>query len=84
VRDGIFDLCDKLYGLQFKVVKDIPVYHEDVVAYEVTEKDGKHVGILYMDFHPRASKTRRSMDDVIPFPKNGEWQTIGSRDFYCV
>lgn len=56
VRDGIFNLCDKLYGLQFKVVKDIPVYHEDVVAYEVTEKDGKHVGILYMDFHPRASK----------------------------
>jgi peptidyl-dipeptidase Dcp len=56
VRDGIFDLCDKLYGLQFKIVKDIPVYHEDVTAYEVTEKDGKHVGILYMDFHPRASK----------------------------
>jgi peptidyl-dipeptidase Dcp len=56
VRDGIFDLCDKLYGLQFKIVKEIPVYHEDVTAYEVTEKDGKHVGILYMDFHPRASK----------------------------
>jgi peptidyl-dipeptidase Dcp len=56
VRDGIFDLCYKLYGLKFKVVKDIPVYHEDVVTYEVTEKNGSHVGILYMDFHPRASK----------------------------
>ena len=56
VKHGIFDLCDRLFGLQFEQIMDIPVYHEDVVAYEVKEKTGEHVGVLYMDFHPRASK----------------------------
>jgi peptidyl-dipeptidase Dcp len=56
VRDGIFMVTNKLYGLTFHPVSDIPKYHEDVVAYEVKEADGTHVGILYMDFHPRASK----------------------------
>lgn len=56
VKAGIFDLCDRLYGLQFSQIKDAPVYHEEVVAYEVKEKSGEHVGVLYMDFHPRASK----------------------------
>jgi peptidyl-dipeptidase Dcp len=56
VKQGVFKLCDNLYGLQFKVIEDIPVYHEDAMAYEVLEKDGSHVGVLYMDFHPRASK----------------------------
>ena len=55
-RDGIFELCDRLYGLQFTELKNVPVYHEEVVAYEVKEKNGDHIGVLYMDFHPRASK----------------------------
>lgn len=56
VRQGIFTLCGRLYGLQFTRRTDVPTYHEDATAWEVKEADGKHVGVLYMDFHPRASK----------------------------
>ncbi|MGV3558867.1 M3 family metallopeptidase [Larkinella arboricola] len=56
VRNGIFMLTNRLYGLHFELRKDLPVYHEEVLAYEVKEADGRHVGIFYMDFHPRASK----------------------------
>ncbi len=56
VRDGIFLLTNRLYGLRFEPRKDVPVYHEDVVAYEVKEADGRQVGLMYMDFHPRSSK----------------------------
>ncbi len=56
VKKGIFMVANNLYGLQFKELKDVPVYHPEAMAYEVTEKDGKHVGVLFMDFHPRESK----------------------------
>lgn len=56
VRNGAFAVAGKLYGLQFTERKDLPVYHDEARAFEVKEADGKHVGILYMDFHPRASK----------------------------
>ena len=56
VRQGIFTLCKKLYGLSFDLRTDIPVYHEEATAYEVKEANGQHVGVMYMDFHPRASK----------------------------
>ncbi|MFN3380573.1 MAG: M3 family metallopeptidase [Runella zeae] len=56
VRQGIFTLCKKLYGLSFEPRTDIPVYHEEATAYEVKEANGQHVGVMYMDFHPRASK----------------------------
>lgn len=56
VRDGIFFVANKLYGLTFAPIDSIPVYHPDVVAYEVKEADGSSVGVLYLDFHPRASK----------------------------
>ncbi len=56
VRDGIFALCEKLYGLKFVEKPDLPRYHPDVQVFEVLEADGTHTGILYMDFHPRASK----------------------------
>jgi peptidyl-dipeptidase Dcp len=56
VRDGIFMIVEKLWGLQFKLRDDVPVYHPDATAWEVLEADGRHVGILYMDMHPRASK----------------------------
>jgi peptidyl-dipeptidase Dcp len=55
-REGVFTVCGKLYGLQFKPLNNVPKYHEDVTVWEVTEADGKHIGILYMDFHPRTSK----------------------------
>ena len=56
VRDGIFEVCKKLFDIEFHLREDIPVYHEDAVCYEVTNLDGSHIGLLYMDFHPRASK----------------------------
>jgi len=56
VRDGIFQVAQKLYGLTFKEINDIPKYHPDVIAYEVNEADGTHTGIFYMDFHSRTSK----------------------------
>jgi peptidyl-dipeptidase Dcp len=56
VREGIFALCGKLYGLKFTPLPDLPRYHPDVQAYEVLDADGSHLGVLYMDFHPRESK----------------------------
>lgn len=63
VRNGVFKVTENLYGLQFKQLKDVPKYHEDVTVWEVSEKDGRHIGLLYMDMHPRASK------------KGGAWMT---------
>jgi len=56
VRTGAFTLATKLYGITFTERKDLPIYHPEVQAFEVKEKDGKHIGILYMDFHPRPGK----------------------------
>lgn len=56
VRDGVFFVANKLFGLQFIERKEIPVYHPDVKAFEVLEKDGAHLGVLFVDYHPRASK----------------------------
>lgn len=53
--NGIFYVAGKLYGITFEK-RDIPVYHPEVVAYEVQESDGSLVGVLYMDFHPRDGK----------------------------
>ena len=57
VKKGVFMLADKLYGLHFTENRDIPVYHPDVTAYEVTDEQGDFVAVLYLDFFPRASKT---------------------------
>lgn len=55
-KKGAFELASRLYGLKFKKRTDLPVYQEDVEAYEILEEDGTHVGILYLDYFPRASK----------------------------
>lgn len=56
VKQGIFALAGKLYGIKFTANPSIPVYHPDVTAYEVTDRDGSFLGVIYMDFFPRASK----------------------------
>lgn len=56
VKQGVFGLATRLYGITFVENKDIPVYHEDVVAYDVLDADGSALAVLYTDFHPRASK----------------------------
>ena len=56
VRDGIFYVSNRLYGLEFVERPEAPVYHEEVAAYEVLDHDGSHLGILYIDPHPRPGK----------------------------
>ena len=56
VINGVFGLANKLYGITFKENKDIPVYHPDVKAYEVFDKDGSYLAVFYADFHPRKGK----------------------------
>jgi len=70
VRQGIFTLCDKLYGLKFVERRDIPVYNPEVQVFEVREADGRYVGVLYMDFHPRPSK------------RGGAWSGAFRREHY--
>jgi peptidyl-dipeptidase Dcp len=69
VKNGIFLLTEKLFGLQYTKLTNVPTYHPEADVYEVKEADGKHVGILYMDFHPRESK------------QSGAWMT-SYRDQY--
>ncbi len=56
VRDGMFHVANKLYGITFENKTDLPVYAEGVETYEVKEADGKHLGIIYFDYFPRDSK----------------------------
>lgn len=63
VKEGVFGLATRLYGITFKKNPDIPVYHKDVDAYEVFDKDGKFLAVFYTDFHPRAGK------------RSGAWMT---------
>ena len=65
--DAVFSLANRLYGLEFKQLDNVPVYHEDVMVYEVTDADGRHMALFYADFFPRDSK------------RGGAWMT-GFRD----
>lgn len=63
VKQGVFSLATRLYGITFKLNKDIPAYHPDVDVYEVYDRDGSFLALLYCDFHPREGK------------KSGAWMT---------
>jgi peptidyl-dipeptidase Dcp len=56
VRDGMFLFANKLYGVNFTLIDSIPLPHPDAQAFECTDKDGSHLGVLYFDYFPRASK----------------------------
>jgi len=56
VRDGAFYVAKRLYGLTFVERTDLPVYNPEVKTFEVKDADGSHLGVLYMDFHPRPGK----------------------------
>ena len=56
VRQGAFTLAGKLYGITFTEVKGVPVYQKDVRCFEVKEQDGRHLGLIYVDYHPRPGK----------------------------
>ncbi len=70
VREGIFTLCNKLFGIRFEEVKDIPLYHSEVVTYKVIDHDNSLLGILYMDFFPRPGK------------RVGAWMTSYREEYY--
>ena len=63
VTNGVFGLATRLYGITFVENKGIPVYHPDVKAYDVLDKDGSYLAVIYTDFFPRASK------------RSGAWMT---------
>ena len=63
VKQGVFGLATRLYGITFHKNTSVPVYHPDVEAYDVLDKDGSYLALFYCDFHPRASK------------KSGAWMT---------
>ena len=63
VIDAVFMLASRLYGLTFTPAENISVYHPDVTAYEVTDNNGEHLAVLYLDFFPRESK------------RSGAWMT---------
>ena len=56
VRQGVFDLTTKLFGLQYEKLTDIPVYHQDVEGFKVTDADGSLIGIILTDYFPRETK----------------------------
>ncbi|HWI56136.1 MAG TPA: M3 family metallopeptidase, partial [Bacillota bacterium] len=56
VRDGAFEVAHKLYGVTFTELKDLPVYHPEVKAFEVKDADGSHLAVFYVDYHPRPGK----------------------------
>ena len=56
VIEGVFGLANRLYGISFKENNEIPVYHQDVKAYDVFDTDGSYLAVFYADFHPRKGK----------------------------
>ncbi len=74
VVDGVFGLATDLFGITFKPNKKIPVYHEEVVPYEVYDADGSFMAVLYTDFHPRPGKQGGAwMNDF-----KGQWKENGT------
>jgi len=57
VRDGMFYVANKLYGISYTKITNIPVYDKDVETFEIKDADGKHLGILYLDYYPRPGKS---------------------------
>ncbi|WP_320111097.1 M3 family metallopeptidase [Draconibacterium orientale] len=73
VIDGVFGLATELFGVTFKENKDIPVYNDEVTAYEVFDTDGTFLSVFYTDFHPRPGKRGGAwMNDF-----KGQWMDNG-------
>ena len=71
VQKGVFDLATRLYGITFKEVNNILLYHPEVKTYEVYDNDGSFLAVLYTDLFPAGKQGRRSMDDPVPRSENG-------------
>ena len=67
VRKGAFGVANKLYGLQFEPLQDMPVYNPEVEVFKVTDAAGELIGILYTDYFPRAGKRPGAwMNQILP------------------
>lgn len=64
VREGAFYVANKLYGLTFEQLNNVPLPHPDAIAFEIKGADGKHIGIFYADYFPRASKSSGAWMDA--------------------
>ena len=73
VRQGMFDLVGKLYGLKLEKLDSMPTYHPDVEMFKVTDADGSLIGVLYTDYFPRAGKRAGAwMENITPqYKKDG-------------
>ena len=71
VREGNFLLANKLFGLTFEKRPEVPVYHEEVEAWEVFDNSGSHLGILYIDAHPRPGKRQGAWCGTY---RSGSWK----------
>ena len=71
VREGIFKLTNNLFGLTYVKRTDIPVYHPEVEAFEVKDNDGSHLGLLFIDPHPRPGKRSGAWCGTY---RNGTWK----------
>ncbi len=69
VIEGVFKVAEKLYGLNFKELTDIEIWHDEVRTFEVSGEDNEHIGLLYVDLFPR--KTKRSGAWMNPMLENG-------------
>jgi peptidyl-dipeptidase Dcp len=76
VRNGNFLLANKLFGLTFEPRPEVPVYHEEVEAFEVFDACGSHLGILYIDPHPRPGKRSGAWCGAY---RSGSWDENGNR-----
>lgn len=65
VIEGVFEHARLLYGLTAQKRLDIPVYHKDVIVYEILKESGDHVGLLYLDLYPRDSKRQGGWIDAL-------------------
>ena len=63
VIDGVFEIANRLYDLNFEEVDTIEKYHPEVKTYKVTDNDGNFISVFYADYHPRKGK------------RNGAWMT---------
>jgi peptidyl-dipeptidase Dcp len=74
VIDGVFTLATNLWGVKFEENKEISKYHPEVKVFELKESDGKHIGILYTDYFPRATKRAGAWMDAFrkQYKKNGK------------
>ena len=72
VREGVFMLANKLFGLTFKELNNVPKWHKDQQVFEVLEADGSHLGVIYMDYFARASKRGGAWMDELRSQSNVE------------